>query len=104
MTQKAFTDAQQAANTAYDMTLAATGDVAQAADDYTAVMTAYNDKFYADIIAARKADEASDTPQYAPISRLTRQAKINRANVDDKYFYSLCDSDDSAQGMMGDRD
>ena len=46
MTAEHFADAQQAANVAYDMTLAATGDVAQAADDYKAVMTAYDADFY----------------------------------------------------------
>ena len=60
-----FTLAQQAANVAYEMTLAATGDAARAADDYKAVMTAYyaatnqqayDADFYGRIIAARKAD------------------------------------------------
>ena len=37
-----FTSAQQAANVAYDMTIEATGDCAQASDDYKAVMTAYH--------------------------------------------------------------
>ena len=37
-----FTAAQQAANVAYDMTIEATGDCAQASDDYKAVMTAYH--------------------------------------------------------------
>lgn len=65
MTSQSFADAQQAANTAYAMTLEQTGDVAQAADDYKAVMTAYyaatnqqayDADFYGRIIAARKAD------------------------------------------------
>ena len=38
-----FTRAQDAANVAYDMTLEQTGDEAQAADDYRAVMQAYDD-------------------------------------------------------------
>ena len=104
MTAEHFADSQQAANVAYDMTLAATGDVAQAADDYKAVMTAYDAEFYRRIIAERKADEASTAPQYAPIGKLTRQSQISRANVDDDYFLSLCETDESAQGMMGDRD
>ena len=37
-----FTAAQQAANVAYDMTIEATGDFAQASDDYKAAMTAYH--------------------------------------------------------------
>ena len=37
-----FTAAQQTANVAYDMTIEATGDCAQASDDYKAVMTAYH--------------------------------------------------------------
>ena len=90
MTAEHFADAQQAANVAYDMTLAATGDVAQAADDYKAVMTAYDADFY------RRSMRRSE--------KLTRQSQIARANVDDDYFYSLCEMDDSAQGMMGDRD
>ncbi len=64
----------------------------------------YDADFYAEIIAARESDEASETPQYVPIGKLTRQAKINRANVDDTYFAALCETDESAQGMMGDRD
>ena len=36
-----FNDAQQAANVAYDMTLAETHDIEQAADAYKSVMSAY---------------------------------------------------------------
>lgn len=42
MTPQSFAIAQQAANNAYDMTLAETGDMAQAADDYKTVMSAYH--------------------------------------------------------------
>ncbi len=33
-----------------------------------------------------------------------RIAAIKRANEDGAYFAMLCETDDSAQGMMGDRD
>ena len=66
MTADQFTAAQQAANTAYDMTLYETGSGEQAADAYNAVMTA----FYDSIIAARLADESSAHPKYEPLSRL----------------------------------
>ena len=64
----------------------------------------YDADFYRSILRDRTADEASATPQYVPLSLLMRRAKINRANVDDTYFAALCETDDSAQGMMGDRD
>lgn len=41
MNTQSFTDAQQAADAAYEMTLDETGDAAQASDDYKSVMTAY---------------------------------------------------------------
>ena len=40
MTPQSFTDAQQAANVAYEMMLYETGSAVQAADAYKAVMTA----------------------------------------------------------------
>lgn len=42
MNNQSFTDAQQAADVAYDMTLAETGDMARASDDYKSVMGAYH--------------------------------------------------------------
>lgn len=45
MTQS-FNDAQQAANVAYDMTLAETSDISQAADSYKSVMAAYMAQAY----------------------------------------------------------
>ena len=41
MTDTSFSRAQDAANTAYDMTLQQTGDPSAAADDYRSVMSAY---------------------------------------------------------------
>lgn len=76
MTPQSFALAQQAADTAYDMTLAATGDKAQAADAYKSVMTAYYEAtnqpaydadFYRSILSDRTADAASDAPKYASL-------------------------------------
>ena len=80
MTAEHFADAQQAANVAYDMTLAATGDVAQAGADYKAVMTAYNDKFYAGIISARKADpKQHDADQVSLSDMMLATERIDHA-------------------------
>lgn len=70
MTPQSFTDAQQAADTAYAMTLDETGDMAQASADYTAVMGAYYAAQYPDYgpashqrtIAARYADPRQHEP------------------------------------------
>ena len=80
MTPQSFTDAQQAANVAYEMMLYETGSAVQAADAYNAVMTAFYDAleaqpvydrtFYDSIITERLADESSTKPKYEPLSRL----------------------------------
>lgn len=59
----------------------------------------------ADAVTVRDADvdiHDGDTLRPGWIDKRARM--VERANTDDVYFHGLCDADDSAQGMMGDRD
>lgn len=106
MTTQSFTLAQQAADVAYAMTLAETGDMAQAADDYKSVMSAYHAAqhpvydahSHAATVAARYAEAASPDPKYVSLPQLMGEATVYN---DWETFIAACDDIDG-YGMMGD--
>ncbi len=95
MTQS-FKNAQQAANVAYAMTLDATGDMAQAADSYKSVMSAYMAQAY-----PTKRQYIDSDRDVTPLK--TMADKTVNAYKNWQAFIDKCNSIDG-YGMMGDRD
>lgn len=66
----------------------------------------YDAAWFDDMLRDRYGDMTGATWPLQAICNTANASRANiaRANVDDQYFYDLCYSDDSAHGMMGDRD
>lgn len=111
MTAQSFTDAQQAADVAYSMTLAETGDMAQAADDYKSVMIAYHSAQQPVYDAHSHAATVAARP--VPISPVDMIARLEYSMTHDTWTCNFCSAVNQSwelhcacetrAGHMGDR-